>query len=675
MFKWLRNISIAKKLYFTVGLMATLIVIELFTLQFAIKTMSAVRSYVGSEGLWSKAQKDAAYTLQKYGHSHDEKDYQTYLNYLKVPLGYRKARLELSKKNYDYQVAASGMLEGRVHPDDVKGAINLFRRFSNVEYIHRAIEIWSKGDTLMAQFMSIGENLHKEINAANPSPERINTILAQIDPVNTSLTKLEDDFSYTLGAGSRWLTGLILSLLLGLVLTVEICSLSITILVSRGISKGLKEIIGSANRIASGDLSSRAVAFSHDEIGVLAESFNEMAAKLEEKTNTQNEIQSQLKESKEVAERSLAIKENFLANMSHEIRTPMNAVLGFTHLLEDTALDERQKEFVKAIKISGQNLMTIINDILDYSRLESGRIVIEQIPFSIREAFNSLSILLQQKAREKNIKLKFDIDRRIPESLLGDPTRLMQMLLNLSDNALKFTERGSVEISATLDKQTEDTARVAFNVADTGKGIPADKLSAIFERFTQASAETTRKHGGTGLGLSIVKSLVELQKGSISVSSTVGGGSVFTFVISYKIDPANVHGRQQQDAEVKRAGKKQLNILIAEDNKMNQILAVTVLSKYGFTADVAENGKVAIEMLEQNKYDLILMDMQMPEMDGYEATRYIRNVLNDNIPIIAFTAHAMSGEKDKCLALGMNDYISKPFDAKDLHDKIVGLFK
>jgi len=675
MLKWLRNISIAKKLYFTVGLMATLIVTELFTLQFAIKTMSAVRSYVGSEGLWSKAQKDAAYALQKYGHSHDERDYQTFLNYLKVPLGYRKARLELSKPNYDYKVAASGMLEGRVHPDDVKGAINLFRRFANVEYIHKAIVIWSKGDTLMAQFMSIGKDLHSEITAANPSPERINSILAQIDPVNTSLTKLEDDFSYTLGAGSRWLTGLILSLLLGLVLTVEICSLSITIWVSKGISKGLKEIIGSANRIAGGDLSSRAVAFSSDEIGVLAESFNEMAAKLEEKTNTQNEIQNQLKESKEVAERSLAIKENFLANMSHEIRTPMNAVLGFTNLLEDTSLNERQKEFVKAIKISGQNLMTIINDILDYSRLESGRIVIEQIPFSIREAFNSLNILLQHKAREKNIGLKFDIDKQIPESLLGDPTRLMQMLLNLSDNALKFTEQGSVEISAALEQQTGDVARIAFTVADTGKGIPPDKLSAIFERFTQASAETTRKHGGTGLGLSIVKSLVELQKGTISVNSTVNGGSAFSFVISYKTDPATVQSRPEQKTEVKNEGRRRLNILIAEDNKMNQILAVTVLSKYGFNAEVAENGKIAIDMLQRDKYDLILMDMQMPEMDGYEATRYIRNVLKDNIPIIAFTAHAMSGEKDKCLALGMNDYISKPFDAKDLHDKIVGQFK
>lgn len=638
--------------------------------------MSAVRAYVGAEGLWSKAQKDAAYTLQKYGHSHDEKDYQTYLNYLEVPLGYRKARLELSKKDYNYDIAASGMLEGRVHPDDVKGAINLFRRFSNVEYIHKAIEIWSKGDTLMAGFTSIGEHLHGEINAANPSSERINNILAEIDPVNTSLTKLEDDFSYTLGAGSRWLTGLILSLLLGLVLTVEICSLSITILVSRGISKGLKEIIRSANRIAGGDLRSRALAFSHDEIGVLAESFNEMAAKLEEKTNTQNQIQSQLQESKEVAERSLAIKENFLANMSHEIRTPMNAVLGFTHLLEDTTLDERQKEFVKAIKISGQNLMTIINDILDYSRLESGRIVIEQIPFSVREAFDSLSILLQQKAREKNIKLKFEIDERIPESLLGDPTRLMQMLLNLSDNALKFTEQGSVRISAELEQQTSDAATIVFTIADTGRGIPPDKLSAIFERFTQASAETTRKYGGTGLGLSIVRSLVELQKGTITVNSTVNEGSVFKVIISYKIDlTANAQNRKEQNSEVKKSGRRQLNILIAEDNKMNQILAVTVLSKYGFTADVAENGKIAVDMLQQNKYDLVLMDMQMPEMDGYEATRYIREVLKDDIPIIAFTAHAMSGERDKCLALGMNDYISKPFDANDLHSKVAGLCK
>jgi signal transduction histidine kinase/CheY-like chemotaxis protein len=674
--RWLRDVSIAKKLYFTVGLMALLIVIELGTLMFAIHTLSSVRALVGAEGLWSKAQKDAAYSLQKYGRTLDEKDFQEYLNYLKVPLGDRKARLELFKAHPDWVVTRQGFIEGRFHPEDIDGTIKVLRRFNMISYIKTAIQIWTNGDLMIDDFTAIGDRLHKEVNSQERTPERINIILANLDPVNEKLTKLEDDFSFTLGAGSRWLEGLILKLLFSLVLTVEITGLTVTILVSRGISRGLNSIIGSSEKVAKGDFSAKASVYSKDEIGVLATSFNEMTGKLDQNVTALKRSEEELKISKEIAEQAVVVKSNFLANMSHEIRTPMNAVIGFTNLLETTQLDERQQEFVHAIKVSGKSLMTIINDILDYSKIESGKIVIEQIPFSIREIFESLLILLQPKSTEKKLELALYTEKSVPQIVMGDPTRLMQILLNLCDNALKYTARGgNIEVSAKAMQENEKAVTIQFSVKDTGIGIAADKQALIFERFTQANASSTRIHGGTGLGLSIVKNLVELQNGFVSVESEEGEGSTFSFVLTY---PKPLAKKEAVEPVMQTQWPKEegggLRILLVEDNPMNQSLGVHVLRKFGFEPEIAVNGKVAVEKLQQKKFDLVLMDIQMPEMDGYQATTYIRNELKSPVPIVALTAHAMNGEREKCLGLGMDDYISKPFNPKELHEKIMSFF-
>ena len=672
--RWLRDVSIARKHYFTVGLMALLIAMELFTLQFAIRTLSSVRALVGAEGLWSKAQKDAAYSLQKYGRTHNEADYADYLNALRVPLGDRKTRLELIKEKPDMPRAREGFLEGRNHPSDVDGAIKIFLRFGRISYIKDAARVWTKGDSLIDGMIAIGDRLHAEVASPLKSPERINAILAAMDPLNAELTKLEDEFSFILGEGSRWLADLILKLLLTLVLTVEICGLTITILVSRGISRGLNAIIGSSEQIAKGDYTSRAEVYSNDEIGVLATSFNEMTEKLEHNINALQQSKEELRESKELAEQSVVIKSNFLANMSHEIRTPMNAVLGFTKLLQTTDLDDQQKEFVQAIGVSGQNLMTIINDILSYSRIESGKIVIEQIPFSVQDIFESLKVLLHPKVIEKSLDIRFYLDEEIPQLVMGDPTRLMQILLNICDNAIKFTEKGRVKISAAIQHQNSERVAIEFRVVDTGIGIAPDKRALIFERFIQESAETTRRYGGTGLGLSIAKNLVELQNGIIAVNSELGVGSEFMFSITYGKVAAEVQKKNRQQplpVAEKSTTDRSLKILLAEDNKVNQSLAVHVLKRFGFTTAVAENGRIAVDMLQQGNYDLILMDMQMPEMDGYEATAVIRTQLKNNIPIIALTAHALGEEREKCLALGMNEYVSKPFKPEELHEKIL----
>jgi len=382
-------------------------------------------------------------------------------------------------------------------------------------------------------------------------------------------------------------------------------------------------------------------------------------------------LEQELRDAKDTAEKSVIAKENFLSNMSHEIRTPMNAVLGFTDLLIDTPLNPEQQDFVEAIQTSGKNLMSIINDILDYSKIEAGMMTIEQVPLSIRSIFSSLSVLFSQKKTDVSIDLSFTADPAIPENLSGDPTRLTQIIINLVSNAIKFTEKGSVKVAAVLDKKADQVAHVTFTVTDTGIGIPEDKLDAVFERFNQATNDTTRKYGGTGLGLSIVKRLVELQGGSIRVKSLLGKGSVFEFCLPLHEQTSDVSKDLQAHTIHKiTPDHKKLHILLVEDNVINQKLAEKHLTNFGFTLDIAGNGKIALDKLQQATYDLVLMDMQMPEMDGYEAANAIRKHLKLTLPIIAMTAHAMSGEKEKCLAIGMNDYISKPFKAAELYQKI-----
>jgi PAS domain S-box-containing protein len=381
---------------------------------------------------------------------------------------------------------------------------------------------------------------------------------------------------------------------------------------------------------------------------------------------------------KQIAEETSHIKEQFLANMSHEIRTPMHGIIGLANLLLKTQLSSEQKDYLKSIRNSTDSLLVIINDILDISKIEAGKMTFENTSFSLREVIATNSDLLKFKINEKALGYEVLVDERIPEQIVGDPVRFGQILINLLGNAVKFTEKGKISVRARLEKEEKEYVTIRFSVADSGIGIPNMRMSTIFDSFTQASCDTTRKYGGTGLGLTIVKKLLELQDGTIAVESNPGMGTTFTFNLTFM---KNNPEQKKQDTHlnynaVQSLNLRGLNILIVEDNPINMLISRKMMEDWGIIIDEAVNGLACLDLIQNKHYDLVLMDIQMPEMDGYEATRQIRSYRNgiiEKTPVLAMTAHATQTEMDKCLTVGMNDYISKPFNPTDLKKVIASL--
>jgi len=385
----------------------------------------------------------------------------------------------------------------------------------------------------------------------------------------------------------------------------------------------------------------------------------------------QNKLITQLDASEKKAKEAALIKENFMANMSHEIRTPLNSILGFTNLLKMRPLDAEPREFVHAIEKSGENLLSIINDILDLSKIEAGMMRIESNPFSVRGLFHSIKTLFNERAREKNLEIRVEIDAQVPDTLIGDATRLTQILVNLICNALKFTEKGHVFVHIYNKKIDDSHIELNFSISDTGIGIERDKIACIFDRFHQAEDSTTRNYGGTGLGLCIVKDLLILQHGDIEVESDAGKGTTFRFFIPYLIAAEQFTENAEEDLNslpVYASGA--VSILVVDDNLMNQSLMKHLLNQWNLSFDIAGNGLEALILLRNKNYNLILMDIQMPGMDGYATARRIRTELQLDVPIVAMTAHALAGEREKCLSYGMNEYLSKPINERKLHNFI-----
>ncbi|MBX2893855.1 MAG: response regulator [Cyclobacteriaceae bacterium] len=381
---------------------------------------------------------------------------------------------------------------------------------------------------------------------------------------------------------------------------------------------------------------------------------------------------TQRKQDAEELLRAQKAKEQFLANISHEIRTPINGIAGMAGLLSQNPTHEEQKTYLNAIKSAADNLKVIINDILDLASIESGKLQLEKIGFNLNDLLHSLIDTFSMQAKEKSISLTYSLDKEADRIFIGDPVRLNQILINLISNAVKFTHVGSIQITVQAQKQKNKSFKLRFDIIDTGIGIPQDKLQTIFESFSQADASVTRKYGGTGLGLTIVKQLVELQEGSIFVSSKENAGTTFTFYLTYQagkkanaIEPSNYQPKTKEPF-------KYHSILLVEDNDINRLYASSILKMWGCHFETAENGVVALEKIRNNSFDAILMDVQMPVMDGLETTKAIRqgDPKKRDVLIIALTANATQQDFQKCLDAGMNDCIIKPFTQDDLFNTL-----
>ena len=386
----------------------------------------------------------------------------------------------------------------------------------------------------------------------------------------------------------------------------------------------------------------------------------------------------QLLKSKEAAEYGKKVKEIFLANMSHELRTPVNGILGLTQMLRSTPVNDQQVSMLDLLETSSQSLLGVINDILDISKIESGKFNIVRSPNNITELVESAYKLLKFKADEKLIDLLLEIDPNVPEYVNVDSLRLNQILMNLLSNAIKFTDRGFVKLKLSVLQQHNDKVKLKFTVEDTGIGIASDKMTKIFDSFEQAEEDTTSKYGGTGLGLTIVKKLVELKGGELTFSSQIGKGSVFNFinwftiVLKPKLEKTIKHNGAALDSF------QNISVLVAEDNLVNQFIISKILNGWNVNVEMVDNGRKVIDKLRQKHYDLILMDTHMPEMNGYQTAKNIRLDFDEpqrSIPIISLSAAALNHEQEEAISAGMNDVLSKPFQAHELHDKMQKLLK
>jgi hypothetical protein len=501
----IKDVSITKKLYVTVGAMGVLIALELFTLWFAMQTLSAVRAVVGAEGLWSKAQKDAIYYLGRYHRTHNEEDFANFERLMTVPKGDHIARVELMKEHGNLDMARMGFLQGRIHPDDIDNVIKLFTRFKNISYIQKAVKIWSQEDSIILRLEPLGNELHREIRASQPSKEMTDLIMEEMDPMNVQLTKLEDDFSYTLGEGSRWLENVVLTLLFTVALTVEVTGLLITISVSRSISKGLNEIDRATKKITAGNLSERVTVYSKDEIGQVALTINQMAEQL-------------IGSNKEL--------EQFAYIASHDLQEPLRSISNYVGLFQKRykgTLDEDGEKYLAAISRSTGRMQLLIKDMLDYSRIgHDNQLLKLDCNSLVRE------VLHDMEANITSSQTSVYVDQM---PVISGYLELKLVFQNLISNAIKFRK---YKTQPRVNVMSKDHGKEwIFIVEDNGIGIEEKYFEKIFIIFQRLHSQ--KEYPGTGIGLAHCRKIVERHGGRISVQSEPGHGSAFYFSIPKSI--------------------------------------------------------------------------------------------------------------------------------------------
>ncbi len=662
MVKFWRNLSVGKKLYAVVGLMAVLIALELFTLLFAMNTLSSVRAMVHGEGLWSKAQKDAILSLYQYALTQDETYYLGFLDNLKINFGDRQARLHLQQQRVDLEQVRAGFRDGGNHPDDINGMIFLLRQFHFNRYVRTAVASWSAADEKVDELITAAEELHAHFQAGDVAAGTINGIMKRVGLINDELTALETRFSSALGEGSRWLESLLLLLLTLTVLTVEGTGLYLTYRFSRHLNRSLNELRDVAQEVGRGNFAVQAKVTSHDELGQLAEAVNKMS------TDLKNNIFGRRQ-----AENASQIKSIFLANTSHEIRSPLGIILGFAALLRDPKLKpEDRTRYLDIIEQTGRDLGRVIDDILDISKVESGHLEIEPTEFDLHDFMADLQRLFEVKARQRFNQLQFSSDLPAEDArVVTDRIRLQQILVNLIGNSNKFTEHGRIEV-----RYGRSGGKLHFRIRDNGIGLDEEQAGRLFQIFSQADQSTGRRFGGSGLGLVLSKKIAQFLGGDVTLEeSEPGQGSTFLASVAdhkglsiLRPRAENLKGPQEELGTF--SGKK---VLVVDDSPDNQLLLRMLLTKMGFSVAGAEDGLEALRRAQSDRFDVVLMDVQMPGMDGFECTKELRKNGYSGA-IVALTANALKETRDQCLKVGCDEFLTKPLDVEKMTRTFVKIF-
>jgi signal transduction histidine kinase len=699
LYRWFRDVSIARKLYFTVGTMALLIGVELFVLLFSLNTLSSLRAYVGGDGLWSKAQKDAVFHLYRYGVARTDQDYRLFEQFMRVPLGDAKTRLELLKATPNIDVAREGFLEGRNHPDDVDGMISLFIDFSNVSYIRKAIDIWSDAQPMAHQLLTIAQKLREEIQSPHPSQDRIDQLLTSVYTIDRQLTKLEDDFSFTLGKASRWLESVVLRLLFATALTVETTGLLLTISVSRAIQQGLTSIIRAAKAFSTGQFGARAKVLSRDEIGVVATSFNEMADNLQKRVSELAELNRDKEH--EIAERERA--ETELRAACGQLEVALRELKSET--AERLRAEEmlRQSEKMKALgQLTGgiahdfNNLLGVIIGSVEFL-MDAVRGSPEHTELA-REILNSalsgslltrrlLAVARNQPLRPQRVDLNALLQdnvamlrRTLGEAIhieatrspdlwctSADPSQIGDALLNLALNARDaMPQGGSLKIEAAnfhLDargaapySEMREDDYVVLTVADTGVGMP----EAVVRQAVEPFFTTKPPSAGSGLGLSMAYGFAKQSGGHLDIESAVGVGTKVRLYLPRANDDATTVPRASYAAAADPGGTE--TILLVDDNQHLTAITRRHLAALGYTVASASSGPSALTIIESGQpVDLLFTDVVMPEgMSGHQLAATARR-LRPGLRVLFATGYA-GGLSEP----GGQHLLHKPYDRRDL---------